>query len=150
MPHEHLTIEDMSDREFLLVLDDHADEDGWTDSQTIADALDLAERRVASSRLSWLRRWGAVEREVERDEAGNIRVRRNGQTFYTQRWRLTDVGAALAHGHLLARQQQSLERLEDAQMLEVTRWVTERARRVNGTAGKLMAREWRYGMSTRR
>ena len=41
MPVERLTIDDMSDREFLLVLHDQRDADGWTDSEQIAAASSI-------------------------------------------------------------------------------------------------------------
>lgn len=147
---EHLTIDDLSDREFLLVLEDVADGDGYAESDVIAAQLNLAKRAIASSRLSWLARWGAVEREAERDEHGNIRTFRDGRTRYTQRWRLTDAGHALAHGALKTRQREALERIDEQQMLELTRYVTTRARSSSATAAKLISREWRYGTSAKR
>lgn len=147
---DRLRIEDMSDREFLLVLADCADDDGWADSQVIADVMDLAERRIASSRLSWLARYGAVEREYETDEHNRPRMRKSGQYFYTQRWRMTERGEALAFGRLRAQTRNSLDKLGDDSMLELTHWLTTRVRRSNETATKLVAREWRYGTSASR
>lgn len=147
MPRESLTILDLSDREFLLILDECGDADGWADSLAIANALDLEHRHSASSRLSWLARVGNLaEREHERDEHGNLRYRRSGKPFYTQRWRLTELGRAYAYGRLKARQRETLERIDDVAMLEVTRFVTDRARR-DPAAKWLMNREWRYGLA---
>lgn len=150
MAREHLTIDDLSDRELLLVLDDVSDGDGYAESDAIAERLDLAKRAIASSRLSWLARWGAVEREHERDEHGNLRYMRDGRPRHTQRWRMTETGAALAHGQLRARQRETLERINEQQMLELTRYVTQRARASGSVAAKLIAREWRYGTSKAR
>jgi hypothetical protein len=147
MPLERLRIEDFSDREFLLVMLDVADNDGWTDSDALKERLDLSKRAIASSRLSWLYRYGAVEREHERDDAGNIRYYKNGRPRYTQRWRMTDVGYDLAAGRLRKRQAESLDKIEDAQMLEVMAWVTDRARHADDTVWQLIRREYRYGMS---
>ena len=147
---EHLRIEEFSDREFLLVMADVADADGWTDSEHIRERLDLAERKIASTRLSWLARYGAVEREHEADEHGNIRYWRNGKPRYTQRWRMTKVGYALASGQLRKAQQGWLEKFDDAQMLQVTAWLTDKARHADPTITKLVAREWRYGTSQQR
>jgi hypothetical protein len=141
---ERLTIDDYSDREFLLVLVDVADGDGWATSLDIADRLDLAHKAIASSRLSWLRRWGAVEREHERDEAGNLRYHRDGRAMHTQRWRLTDAGRALAVGSLKKGQESTLAKIGDEQLLVVTRWLSERTRST-GVSAKLAQREWRYG-----
>lgn len=144
MPVERLTIDDMSDREFLLVLHDVADADGWADSSEIAERLDLATRAIASSRLSWLRRWGAVEREHERDEGGVLRYTGTGKPVFTQRWRLTPDGRGAALGTLKPRQAQTLEKLSDDTLVDVTRWLSERTR--NGrVSAKLAQREWRYG-----
>jgi hypothetical protein len=147
---ESLRIDDYSDREFLLVLDDLADGDGWADSQRVAEQLGFESRRFAAVRLSWLQRFGAVEREHERDEHGNIRYTVHGKLRYTQRWRMTEAGAALAHGRLRKRQAESLERIGEEQMIEVTRWLTRRARGSGAVAAKLIAREWRYGTSASR
>ena len=144
MPVERLTIDEFSDREFLLVVEDVADGQGWALSADIAERLDLAHKAIASSRLMWLRKWGAVEREHERDEHGVLRYYVDGRPRLTQRWRLTEVGAQLAHGQIKARQQAVLDKIGDDQMLEVTRWLSARTR-AGGTTAKLAQREWRYG-----
>lgn len=149
MPREHLTIDDYSDREFLLVLADVADGDGWATSADMADRLDVAHKAVASSRLSWLKRWGAVEKEHERDEHGALRYHVDGKPRYTQRWRLTPAGAALANGSIKKGQQSTLDRIDDTQLLVVTRWLTQRTREA-GVSTKLAQREWRYGHSKQR
>ena len=98
---DHMRLEDLSDREFLLIVAEVAEDgDGWADSQEIADRLDLSKRRLASSRLSWLARWGAVERQHAQDAAGNIRYHRDGKVMHTQHWRLTAVGWQVASGEL--------------------------------------------------
>ena len=151
MPLKSLTIEDLSDREFLLVVLDVAEADGWADSDHVRLQLDMPKRFNASSRLSWLQRFGAVEREHERDEKGNIRYRKDGKPRYTQRWRVTEIGEALAYGTLGKRQQDQLGKLSDDQMLHVTKWLSDRARGAdNPTVTKLVAREWRYGASAQR
>jgi hypothetical protein len=144
VPSDHLRLEDLSDREFLLIVADVADGDGWADSQEVATRLDLTERRIASTRLSWLARWGAVEREHERDESGNMRYRRNGKPFYTQRWRLTDVGLDLATGRLRRSQQKALADARDGDLLALTQLLAERQRSGNTTVANLVRREWRY------
>jgi hypothetical protein len=144
---ERLTIDDMSDREFLLAVHDLREDDGWTDSEAVRERLNLAERRIASTRLSWLARWGAVEREYRTDEHNRPHLRKNGAFFYTQRWRLTETGAALANGSLRQRQNTELDRVADAQLLQMTAWLAYRWRQGGDTTAKLMQREWRYGTS---
>lgn len=148
MPIESLRIEEFSDREFLLVVRDVAEADGWTDSEHVAQRLDLAHRKIASSRLSWLRRYGAVEREVKRDASGNIRAHRNGKVMWTQRWRLTSLGEAIALGKLRKGDTRMLESLSEGQMLMVTRWISEQTVGDTGAA-KLVQREWRFGHARR-
>lgn len=154
MARETLTLLDYSDREFLLLCMDVAaeiDDDGYFDSQAIADQLDLEHRRTASSRLSWLARWGAVEREHLRDPHTNaIRYHRDGRAMTTQRWRLTALGVGVASGRLKAGQRKTLDGLSDEQLIEVTRWLSERTR--NGSGGgvsRLALREWRHGHGLR-
>lgn len=149
MPVDRLRIDDYSDRELLLVLEDVADSDGWASADDVADRLDLAKRAIASSRLSWLKRFGAVEREHERDEAGNLRYHRDGKAMYTQRWRLTNAGRALAHGRLRKKDETALASMGDEQMLLVTRWLSQRTLD-DGTTAKLVQREWRFGHAKQR
>jgi hypothetical protein len=149
MPRESLTLLDLSDREFLLVLIDCEEDDGWADSQAVADQLDLVHRRTASSRLSWLARWGVVEREHERDESGNIRVHRNGKPFYTQRWRPTPIGYDMATGRLRKAQEAALASARDAEVLLLARTLAERQRSMPFAVGKLLTREWRWGVEHR-
>jgi hypothetical protein len=92
--------------------------------------MDLSERRIASTRLSWLRRYGAVEREHVRDDNGNLRYHRNGKPMHTQRWKLTELGEQLAYGQLRKGDQTALSKLKDGQLLLVTRWLTERSQAV--------------------
>lgn len=145
---EHLRITDYSDREFLLVLEDVADADGWASSQEVADRLDLAHRRIASSRLSWMKRLGQVEREIERDDHGNLRTHRDGKPVYTQRWCLTDEGFAYAHATLRKGDESALARMRDEQMLLLTRYLTERTN-VSEVQRRMVEREWRFGHARR-
>lgn len=148
MPLESLRITDYSDREFLLVVLDQADDEGWTDSMHVANALGFENRRFASSRFSWLARYGAVEREHARDESGNLRWTKDGKPMHTQRWRLTELGEQVALGKLRRGDQSALDRLTPAQLPLVTRWLAERSRDATGM-GKLVEREWRYGHARR-
>lgn len=148
MPLERLTIENYSDREFLLIVTDHAHEDGWTESADISEALGFESHRYVAMRFVWLARYGAVEREHERDEKGNIRYHRDGRVRHTQRWRLTELGEAVANGKLRKGDQSALDRLGEAQLPLVTRWLAEHSRGDTGMA-KLVQREWRYGHAHR-
>jgi hypothetical protein len=147
---ERLTVEDLSDREFILIVIDFAQADGWTESLDVAKALGFEDRRFAAQRFAWLARYGAMEREYDRDQSGNIRYYRDGRIRHTQRWRPTDVGRVLAAGHLRKGDQSALDRLRPEHMLELTAWMTDRARGADWTTRKLVERQWRYGTSKRR
>jgi hypothetical protein len=144
------TIEDYSDREFLLIIRDLSAQsaDGWIESVDVAERLQLRHKRLASSRLSWLRRYGAVEKEMERDHAGNIRANRDGSIRYTQRWRLTPLGLSMAVGKLSKTNRAMLEGLDEGKLLMAVRLITERTQEQTGTS-KLVQREWRYGHARR-
>jgi hypothetical protein len=148
-----LTLLDLSDRELLLIVRDVGDgPQGWASSVDVADRLRVdgeAPHRSVAVRLSWLKRYGAVERELERDEHGNIKTTRSGKSVTTQRWRLTDVGLAMATGKLKATQERTFDGLDDGQMLIATRWLTSRVKRSAPTVAKLMDREYRYGVGRR-
>lgn len=150
MPLESLRLEDLSDREVLLVVRDVAELDGWAYAEDVGAQLGIVaehRRRAAAVRLSWLSRFGAVEREHLVDAFGNLRYINDdrGRPKYGQRWRLTEVGEALADGKLRAAQQRSVDDADDAQLLLVARAVAERARHSgNATSAKLIEREWRH------
>jgi hypothetical protein len=148
-----LTLLDLSDREFLLIVRDAGGAPpGWVSAADVAAHLNLTgdnPGRSVSSRLSWLKRWGAVERQHERDEAGNIRYHRNGKVVYAQGWQLTEVGFAMAVGKLNTGTEKSLDKLTDGQMLVMTRWLSQRVKSSDLTVSKLMDREYRYGVGRR-
>lgn len=150
---EGLTLLDLSDREFLLVVRDAGGVlPDYVTALEVATHLNLTgeyPHRSVSSRLSWLKRYGAVEREFERDGAGNIRQNRAGKPVYTQGWALSDLGLQMAIGKLNKTQQASLDRLGDAQMLMTVRWIAQRATGSGQTVSKLMDREYRYGVGRR-
>lgn len=150
----HLTLLDLSDRELLLVLRDVADAaTGYALAADIADRLDLGEegRRSVSVRLSWLRRFGAVEREYERDLNGQLVMTggRDPKPKTLQGWRLTDIGFAMATGKLKKTAERALEGLDDGAMLMAMRWVTQRVASSDPTAAKLFDREYRHGTGRR-
>src|SRR4051812_45048048 len=148
MPLENFRIETLSDREFLLAVMDHRQSDGWADSLDVAKAFGFTNRRMPAQRFRWLWEYGAVEREYEYDEGGNLRYYRDGRIRFTQRWRLTELGEAVAEGQLRKADQTALDRLHDEQLVMVTRWLSERTRGDTGLP-KLVQREWRYGHGRR-
>lgn len=145
---ESLRLLDLSDREVLLVVRDVADGDGWAWAYDVGERLGVVEshrRRAAAQRLSWLARFGAVEREHLSDEHGNLMyVTRQGtqRPKYGQRWRLTDIGELLALGKLRAAESRLLDDADEARMLLIARHVAAQARHSAGA--KLIEREWRH------
>lgn len=145
-----LKLEDYSDRELLLVVDDLSQDHGWVDPKDVAKRLGIkAENPVRSviSRFVWMVRYGAMEREIQTDDTGSPMVTRGGRPKYGQRWRLTSGGAMLAMGKLTSRQADALGRFQDDQMILVTRWLGERQRTADDLAQTLMRREYRYSTS---
>jgi hypothetical protein len=139
----------MSDRELLLLLRDAAEGDGFASARDVADRLSLEgeePHRAVAQRLSWLKRYGAVEREHERDEHGNIRYTRGGKIMYTQRWELTELGLTIATGKLTAAQQRQLEGMETGHLVMATRFLSRRVKESGEQTGKLLQREYRYGI----
>lgn len=152
----HLRLAEFSDRELLYALEDvcRVSEGGWASARDVAAHIGLDgedPHRPVAQRLRWQQTWGAVEREFVRDENGNIRYHRSGKPMYSQNWRLSEEGRALIFGHLRKGDMTALGRLGEAQMLEVTHWLTQRT--VNGgspVTSKLVAREWAYALAQRR
>jgi hypothetical protein len=141
-PLEHLTLLDLSDREVLLIVRDVADSNGYAYSWAVASQLDLrgetASRQV-SSRLSWLTRYGALERGEKRH------VRRNPDAEPTPHrgWRLTELGWMIATGKLSKTQERAFEAMKPGALLMATRFISRQIAQANGT-GKLLDREYRY------
>lgn len=152
-----LKLTDFSDVEFLHLLIDAQDDDGWTDSAHLAAMPELKwlediykyPRNPISSRLVWLWKYGVVEREHKRDPKGNLLYISDDQNRpkWGQRWKLTALGEAMVTGTLTERQKASLDKLEATSMLDVTRWLTDQTREAPNAARKLMEREWRYGLN---
>jgi hypothetical protein len=144
-----LTLLELSDRELLLVLRDCAGP-GYATAAQIAERMDMTDgHRSVSCRLSWLVRYGAVEREYQRDAMGQIRYRRNGKVMYAQGWRLTFDGLTMATGKLGKQAEAQLERLTDGQTLMTARWLTRRIVESDRTAAVLIDREYRHGIGRR-
>lgn len=148
----HLTLLDLSDRELLLVLRDVADAaTGYALAADIAERLDVGEdgRRSVSVRLSWLTRYGAVEREYRRDSQGRLELTPGGNPVKLQGWRLTDIGFQMATGTLKKSTQKVLDGIDDGAALLAMRWFTQRVVGSDATVSKLMDREYRHGIGRR-
>jgi hypothetical protein len=149
------TIEDYSDRELLLIVDDVAAEreDLWVFAHEVHErlALEWVEMRSVSVRFSWLVRYGALEREHLRDSNGNLLYTAKGNPRLGQRWRLTTKGRALAKGTLTANQKKALSGITEDQLLVLAREIGTRQRQTKDqVVADLTRREWRYSTSALR
>ena len=145
-----LKLVDFSDRELLLILDDVADSDGWASSRDMTEPVGLPEDgyRHVSSRLAWLRRYGAIERELLWDENGNPIMGPLGQK-QGQRWRPTEAGRLMAYGKLSKAQYRALEAIGEGQMILAMRQMSLHYQQSSEIGATLARREWVYGMSRR-
>jgi hypothetical protein len=132
---EGLKLSDLSDREFLLVIRDAGAMPGvFVSAQDIADHLRLTGEhplRSVSSRMSWMRRLGVVERDPD-----------------SKGWCLSELGLQMAVGKLKKAQEEALERLQDGQMLVTVHWMTRRVQN-DPTVGRMMDRAYRSGLGKR-
>jgi len=147
---EALTLLDISDREVLLVIRDVSDGEGYAYADDVATQLDLGgehPHRAVASRLSWLVRYGALERGEMRERT--LRDAENEGMVTKQRgWKLTPLGLSLAVGKLTKAQQDRLAKANLGELLMTTRALTARMESMNGTS-KLLDREYRYGIKRR-
>lgn len=159
-PKARLTLVDFSDRDLLGLLIDALDPDGWASSEAISNLPGLKFLReghprpvqCVGSRLGWLWRYGAIEREQMRDEHGTkvYIAGDKSRPKLTQRWRLTPLGEAMVKGSLTKAQQAQLEGMGMDKMLSVTRWLGRSAIHAPDLARTLTIREFRYSTSDRR
>jgi hypothetical protein len=140
------TLFGISDAEILGIVDDLADENGWTATHAVRLQLgenhDTDKRSGIPIRLAWLRRYGWLEKgEREKIEQSD------GTWVWTQRWRLTAMGQALLDNPDLSRAvENALGKLNPAQRLRLTRELGEAG---HGTAPEIRAalrRQWQRSM----
>jgi len=140
---------DFSDGDLLAVVDDLADENGWTNTYAIRQQL--GERppeklHNIGGRLAWMRRYGWLEKgDREKVESWHERG-----WEWTTPWRLTAMGQALIDNPTLGKNMESLlSRLTPAKRLALTRELGEAG---NGTAPEIRAairRQWQRSMHLR-
>lgn len=147
-----LRLLDFSDREFLALCVEALDAEGWFNSEDVANKKELSSLdsknpvRNVSIRCSWLWRYGVLEREHLWDEHGNplYVAGDKKRPRWGQRWRLTEIGAALLDGRLLAHQRRTLDKIEGHRLLALTSAFAAQLAEAPEEARNLMLREWRY------
>lgn len=115
---------DRTDREMLLLIVRVLDEDGVASSEDVAEALGLGEKnglspagRVAS-RLSWMARFGFIER---------IDPHQLGRSLKPSLWILTPVGERLIEGKLTKAVESALDSADSGSHLLIMRRLVQRA-----------------------
>jgi DNA-binding IclR family transcriptional regulator len=127
------TLYDFRDLDVMLKLAREGDEDGWAETEGLARAMGLDDdRRNVGQRLSWMRRYGMIERDER-----------------TGLWRLTPGGERVTKSHLRAAASRTLEDLPEESMIEVMANVTHRYRFADSMTAALLRREFLYGTAPR-
>jgi hypothetical protein len=140
-----LSIWGVSDSEVLGIVDDLADENGWTHTFNVRaqvgekpEEAQQDHRSGVGPRLSWLRRYGWLEQHPD-----DRRL-----------WRLTAMGQALLdHPELSRSVETALAKLNPAQRLRLTRELAEQGRAGAEEIKSALRREWQrnlYNAPTRR
>jgi hypothetical protein len=138
-----LSLFGISDMELLAVVDDLADEDGWTQTTEVrlqlGDNPDKGHRSGMGTRLAWMKRYGWLEGEGK----GTIKD--------PKRWRLTAVGHALLDNPKLSSAfERSFSKLNPAQRLVLTRELGNGAGQGATEIRDALRRQWQRSLRSRR
>jgi DNA-binding HxlR family transcriptional regulator len=133
-----LRLSDFLDEEFLALVVDHANYEGWVSTRELAEAIDPSGETITTrnvgSRLAWMHRYEVVERDT----------RPGSPTRY--HWRLTEVGEAMIKARFTKQQTTMIENLHDEQLWKLTQSLSHRYEHVDYTAANLIRR--RFNAST--
>jgi hypothetical protein len=122
----------LSDTELLAVIDDLADENGWTHTLDVRMQLgehpeEVGHRSGIGPRLGWMARYGWLERHP--DEPGT--------------WRLTAMGHAILDGADLSKAfEKALAKLSPAQRIRLTREIGQAGAHSSAEIKTALRREW--------
>jgi hypothetical protein len=126
----------ISDTELLEIVDDLADENGWVSTNDVR--LQLGEnperpgKSGVGSRLSWMRRFGWLERGASKT------------------WRITAMGRVMIDNPVLARNIQSaLDKMNPAQRLAMTRELSKDGATRPDEIRNALRREWQRNLFRR-
>ena len=132
-----LTIWGISDTELLAIVDDLADENGWTSNLDVRLQLgedpEAVKHSGVGSRLAWMRRYGWLERNDD------------------GRHRLTAMGHAILDKPELSRAvEAALGKLNPAQRLRLTREIAEGGAQGPMEVQSALRREWQRNLQRHR
>jgi hypothetical protein len=156
VPLSDLKVTTVSDREVLWWLDDAADGEGWATSREIVaqlggNGLFVHDRpwALVAQRLSWLMRYGVVDREHLSDEKGHPRYYKDGKPVYGQRWKLTPIGEKFMRGSLTKGQQKDLDSMSEDRLVAMVEAIASSYDKLDTPVQFLTKRAWRYGTKLR-
>ena len=134
-----LRLVDFLDEEFLALVVDNADYEGWASSQMIAESVTSEEitTRNVGSRLAWLKRYGVVERDT--------RPGSRTRGF----WRLTQVGEQLVHARFTKGQQTALSSVREEQLWQLAAELGTRYEAANQATAHLVRRRFQASRQRR-
>jgi hypothetical protein len=132
-----LTVWGISDSELLHIVDDLADENGWTSNLAVrmqlGEDVEAVKHSGVGSRMAWMRRYGWLERADNGDH------------------RLTAMGHAVIDNPDLSRAvANALEKLNPAQRVRLTRELAQGGAHSAAEVQVALRREWQRNLQTRR
>jgi hypothetical protein len=140
LPGIDVSIWGIADTELLAIVDDLADENGWTATLAVRTQLgenieEIGHHSGVGSRLAWMTRFGWLERSYEQKSV----------------WRLTAMGhAILDGGDLSATLEKALDKLSPAQRVRLTREMAQGGSRSADEIKTALRREWQRAMTRHR
>jgi hypothetical protein len=128
------TIWGMGDTEMLAVVDDLADENGWTTTVDVrlqlGEDIETVKHSGIAIRLAWMKRYGWLERSQE-----------------TGQWRLTAMGHAILDNPNLSKAvATALDKLTPAQRVRVAREIGESGHHAPPEVRAALRRQWQRSM----
>lgn len=116
------------DLDLLFQLHEAGDDEGWTETQALAQAIGLPDNlQGVGSRLSWMRRYGMTERSQD------------------GLWRPTPGAERVRQARIRAAAQRTLEALPEESMIETMAAVTARYRLADPMIAAMLRREFLFG-----
>jgi len=115
------------DLDLLFRLAEAGGEEGWAETEALAELIGLDDNRPVGTRLAWMRRYGMTERS------------RDGL------WRPTAAAERVRQARIRAAAQRTLEALPEESMIETMAAVTARYRLADPMIAAMLRREFLFG-----